>query len=61
MKPSKKIRNIVVKRAGDYCEYCFSNQVFSTSPFSIDHIIPTAKEGTNDLENLCFACQGCNT
>jgi 5-methylcytosine-specific restriction endonuclease McrA len=33
---------------------------FSPDPFSIEHIIPTAKGGTNALENLALSCQGCN-
>ena len=28
--------------------------------FEIDHIIPIAKGGTDDLDNLCLACPECN-
>ncbi|MEO1300160.1 MAG: HNH endonuclease, partial [Cyanobacteria bacterium J06636_16] len=33
---------------------------FSPDPFSIEHIIPLSRGGTNDLDNLALACQGCN-
>jgi hypothetical protein len=26
----------------------------------VEHIIPRAKRGTNELDNLALACQGCN-
>jgi HNH endonuclease len=28
--------------------------------FSIEHIIPRSRGGTNELDNLAIACQGCN-
>lgn len=28
--------------------------------FHIDHILPIAKGGTDDSDNLCFACELCN-
>lgn len=33
---------------------------FSTNNFSIEHIIPSALGGTDELHNLALACQGCN-
>ncbi len=33
---------------------------FSSDPFSVEHLHPTSKGGTDDLENLALACQGCN-
>jgi len=58
---SQKIRRTVAERAGRRCEYCLAPLRFSSSPFSVEHIIPRAKRGTDELENLAFACQGCNT
>lgn len=28
--------------------------------FEVDHIIPRARSGANDLSNLAFCCRGCN-
>ena len=60
MKFSKSIREKVEARAKRLCEYCLSPLNFSPDPFSIEHIFPIFKGGTNDLENLALACQGCN-
>lgn len=60
MKISARTRRKVEKRAKKLCEYCQSPLEFSSDPFSIEHIRPISKGGTNDLENLALACQGCN-
>jgi len=60
MKISASIRRKVEKRAGKLCEYCQSPLEFSSDPFSVEHIFPISKGGTDDLENLALACQGCN-
>ena len=60
MKFSKSIREKIENRANKLCEYCLSPLEFSPDPFSIEHIFPLAKGGTNNLENLALACQGCN-
>jgi len=57
---SKEIRNLVFERAKFTCEYCFSLEQYSSSPFNVEHIIPLSKSGTNDIENLALACHGCN-
>ena len=54
------LREVVAERARYCCEYCFSQVRFSPDPFSIEHIIPLAADGTNALENLALSCQGCN-
>ncbi len=53
-------RTLVVERARGCCEYCQSQERYSPDPFSVEHVIPLSKGGTNELENLAFACQGCN-
>lgn len=60
MKVSASTRNKVEKRANKLCEYCLSPLEFSSDPFSVEHISPISMGGTNDLENLALACQGCN-
>jgi len=56
----KEIRNRVFERAAFRCEYCFSLDLYSSSTFAIEHIIPLSKSGTNDLENFALSCHGCN-
>ncbi|TVQ21048.1 MAG: HNH endonuclease [Leptolyngbya sp. DLM2.Bin15] len=53
-------KQFITQRARRCCEYCLSQADFSPDPFSIEHIIPIAKGGTNRLENLALSCQGCN-
>lgn len=60
MKISASIRSKIEKRAGKLCKYCQSPLEFSSDPFSIEHIFPTSKGGTDDLGNLALACQSCN-
>lgn len=54
------IRRFVGARAKWYCEYCKSRADCGTGPFNVEHIIPTFKGGTDDVENLAFSCHGCN-
>lgn len=53
-------REQVRSRAQGCCEYCGSQERFATQSFSVDHVIPIQIGGSEDLENLAFACQGCN-
>ncbi len=57
---SSKLRQQVAARAKYCCEYCQSQARYSPDPFAIEHIQPIAKGGSSQLENLAFACQGCN-
>ena len=54
------LKRVIVSRAKGYCEYCKSSADFSTKPFSIEHILPRAKGGSNNEDNLAYACIGCN-
>ncbi|WP_395742432.1 HNH endonuclease [Prosthecobacter sp.] len=42
------------------CEYCRCPERYSSSTYSIEHITPQSKGGSDDVSNLAFACQGCN-
>ena len=53
-------KSLVAKRACGACEYCKSQVRFAMQSFSIEHITPLDGGGSSDLENLAFACQGCN-
>ncbi|MBN8682210.1 MAG: HNH endonuclease [Chitinophagales bacterium] len=57
---SSALRNLVYERAHGCCEYCRSQSEYSTQAFSIEHIFPKSKGGSNLPENLALACQGCN-
>jgi hypothetical protein len=50
----------IERRAKGCCEYCRSSALYSPSPFSVDHIVPRSQNGTDALNNLAFACMGCN-
>jgi len=54
-------RTRVRQRAGNRCEYCHVHQ--EDSPLAvlhIEHIVPRAHGGTDDLDNLASACIDCN-
>jgi HNH endonuclease len=55
-----KVKQFVFERAGYLCEYCLSPMAFSLQPYVGEHIVPTIKNGTDDLDNLASACGGCN-
>lgn len=50
----------VKQRARGCCEYCWSQEEYSPDTFSVEHIIPLAKGGSNEANNLANSCQGCN-
>lgn len=56
----KDVRALVKERAKACCEYCYSQEFFSADSFTVDHILPYSKGGSNEENNLAFACQGCN-
>ena len=57
---SARQRTAVKAQAHSCCEYCRAQEQYSPDSFSVEHIIPLAKGGTNEIGNLAFACQGCN-
>lgn len=60
MSISSSLHKEVEKCARYLCEYCLSRLDHSPDPFSVEHILPKAKGGDNELKNLALACQGCN-
>lgn len=54
-------RAFIKQRAAGCCEYCKFPFDFSHDAFHIEHIIPLQKNGSDELENLAFACDGCNS
>jgi len=57
---SAAIRRVVAARARDVCEYCRIPAQFATQSFALDHILPRATGGATTLDNLAWACFGCN-
>lgn len=57
---SKKNKDFIRKLAKGCCEYCQSQEAYSTQNFSMEHIIPTRLNGSNEIDNLALCCQGCN-
>lgn len=56
---TKKIRFEVFKRDKFTCQYCGKSA--PDVILHIDHIVPVAKGGDNDITNLVTSCQGCNS
>ena len=54
------VRKLVQARAYDRCEYCLLARADAGLPHEIDHVISRKHGGTDDLENLAFACYLCN-
>ncbi len=54
------LRDSVIIRASKCCEYCKSQDKYSPTSFTIDHVIPESLDGTSDFENLAYACFLCN-
>jgi hypothetical protein len=54
------LREAVVQRAGNRCEYCCLSQVTQVATFPVDHILPVTLEGETTLANLALACPRCN-
>jgi hypothetical protein len=60
MKLSAHDRQAVAERARYCCEYCQSQLKFSADSFSVEHIVPRSRGGSDDLSNLALACQRCS-
>jgi hypothetical protein len=55
------VREFVRTRATDVCEYCrLPKAISGLLPFHIDHIRALQHRGTDDPNNLCYACSWCN-
>ena len=54
----RKLRHEVFKRDGYRCRECGASK--DETSLEIDHIVPVAKGGTNDIDNLQTLCRECN-
>ena len=55
---SRGLRDQVLKRDGYRCVKCGASH--KDKRLEVDHIIPVAKGGTNDIDNLRTLCWECN-
>lgn len=60
MSTPARLRQRVIQRARDRCEYCGISQVAQEAAFHIDHITPQAAGGRTVFENLALACVSCS-
>ena len=58
---SGALRQRVAAAAYFRCGYCLTSQRIIGPLLEIDHIIPEARDGTSDEENLWLACPMCNS
>jgi hypothetical protein len=55
-----EMRARIRAQADDRCGYCHSPQKYVLGLLEVDHVIPQARGGTDDEENLWLACRMCN-
>lgn len=54
------VRRQVIQRAQKRCEYCQCSVEYATESFDVEHILPVSRGGATTLDNLAYACSGCN-
>jgi 5-methylcytosine-specific restriction endonuclease McrA len=57
---SASLRQRVIDRARERCEYCLFPQSASLFTFEMEHIISEKHGGVTEVENLALACPYCN-
>lgn len=61
---SYETRQALLARDGDSCVYCGSALVLdaedATRGWSVDHLTPVSRGGSDHLSNLALACRSCN-
>lgn len=57
---SPSTREIVRQRADGRCEYCRLPEKITPFSHQVDHIIPPRHGGTDEVDNLAWACFWCN-
>ncbi len=57
---SAALRRLVVKRAGNRCEFCLIHQDDVPQQHEIDHLVARKHGGQTVAENLALTCLPCN-
>ena len=57
---SAAIRRAVMERAEGYCEYCRIHFEITVMKHHVEHIQARQHGGSDELDNLAFACHHCN-
>lgn len=60
MPVSAELRHAVRLAFMGRCGYCGVSEAFMGSLLEIDHFVPTSAGGTDNLDNLIYACTACN-
>lgn len=60
MADGDSLRQQVIHRAGNRCEYCRLPAEYTSTPFQLDHVIAEKHAGKTTLENLAWSCLHCN-
>ncbi len=58
-KDKKKRYDALLDRDGDACFWCFE-KFSDRNPYTLDHLTPRVRGGSNQLDNLVLACFWCN-
>ncbi len=57
---SATLRQSVLQRANNCCEYCLLSQEDNFFPFEVDHIRAEKHGGASVSDNLAWSCSNCN-
>lgn len=56
-----KLQERIRFQAKNRCGYCLLPQILNPTLLEMEHIVPTARGGTDNKENLWLACRECNS
>lgn len=56
---SPEVRKQIYRKSNGFC--CLCGEFVDYEDYTVDHIVPLAKGGTNDISNLQCTCRVCNS
>lgn len=51
--------SLLMDKVSIECEYC-EDEITDKQELTVDHVVPLAQGGTNDIDNLVLCCRDCN-